>query len=83
MLVASSPDILARDGGDLWDSGRVASDQSIHVEYAGKPLGSRMLCFWKVRAWDASGQPSAWSKPARWTMGLLTQADWGAKWIAY
>jgi alpha-L-rhamnosidase len=83
VLVASSPDGLARDQGDLWDSGRVASDQTIHVEYAGKPLGSRRQCFWKVRAWDNGGQASAWSQPARWTMGLLAPGDWGAKWIAY
>jgi alpha-L-rhamnosidase len=83
VLVASAPDVLAKDRGDRWDSGRVASDQTIHVAYAGKPLGSRMQCFWKVRAWDKSGQASAWSKPAQWTMGLLDRSDWGAKWIAY
>jgi alpha-L-rhamnosidase len=36
VLVASSPDLLAKDQGDLWDSKKVASDQSIQVEYAGK-----------------------------------------------
>ncbi len=56
VLVASSPDVLAKDQGDLWDSRRVASDQTIHVEYAGKPLSSRLQCFWKVRAWD-QGRP--------------------------
>ena len=83
VLVASSFDALARDQGDLWDSGRVASDQTIHVEYAGKPLGSQSQCFWKVRAWDQGGLASAWSKPGHWTMGLLAPADWKAKWIAY
>ena len=30
--------VVGREGGDadLWDSGRVESDQSIHVKYAGK-----------------------------------------------
>ncbi len=84
VLVASTPETLAKDQGDLWDSGRVTSDQTIHVEYAGKPLASRTQCFWKVRAWDKTGQPSPWSKPARWTMGLLKTEDWGgAKWIAF
>ena len=41
VLVASTPELLANDQGDLWDSGRVESDQTIHVEYAGKPLVSR------------------------------------------
>ena len=34
--------------GDLWDTGKVNSDQSIQVEYAGKPLGSRMRCWWRT-----------------------------------
>jgi alpha-L-rhamnosidase len=82
VLVASTPDVLAKDQGDLWDSGRVASDQSVHVEYAGTPLGSRMRCCWKVRAWDKDGRPSTWSQPAFWTMGLLQPSDWQGKWIA-
>ena len=82
VLVASTAETLAHDQGDLWDSGRVTSDQTLHVQYAGKPLGSRMQCFWKVRVWDKAGQPSPWSKPATWTMGLLKRSDWQAQWIA-
>ena len=81
LLVASSPELLARDTGDLWDSGRVASDRSIHVEYGGKPLASRMRCHWKARIWDENGHPSDWSRPALWTMGLLGPEDWKAQWI--
>ena len=81
ILVASTPEALARDKADLWDSARVASDESAHVVYGGRPLGSRAACFWKVRLWDRDGQPSAWSEPARWTLGLLEPADWQAKWI--
>ncbi len=81
VLVASSPELLSRENGDLWESGKVASDQSIQVEYAGKPLESRMRCFWKVRVWDKDGKVSTWSQPALWTMGLLHPADWEAKWI--
>ena len=71
ILVASTPEKLAADEGDLWDSGRVASDQSTQVVYAGKPLLSRTRCHWKVRLWDAEGNPTAYSKPAVWSMGLL------------
>ena len=81
VLVASAPDLLARDQGDLWDSGKVTSDQNILVEYAGKPLESRQRCHWKVRAWDKDGTVSVWSDGATWTMGLLTRASWNAKWI--
>ena len=82
VLVASTLELLAKDQGDLWDSGKVVSDQSSQVEYVGKPLGSRMRCFWKVRVWDVDLNLSAWSEPAFWTMGLVDPKEWeAAKWI--
>ena len=81
--VARSAEQLGHGAADLWDSGKIASDQSIHVAYAGSPLGSRQECFWQVRVWDKSGEPTAWSKPATFSMGLLAPTDWQAKWIGY
>lgn len=81
VLVASSLAKLHADWGDLWDSGKVESDQSIHVRYAGQPLRSHQVCYWKVRVWDKNGRPTPWSGPARWTMGMLEPSDWKAKWI--
>ncbi len=81
VLVSSSPQQLSAAEGDLWDSGRVESDQSIQVEYSGAPLRSGRRCHWKVRAWDAGGQPSPWSEPGTWTMGRLHSGDWSARWI--
>ena len=83
VLVASSPELLARGEGDLWDSGKTASGRSIQVEYGGKPLAGLAKCYWKVRVWDADDRPSRWSEPARWSMGPLCEEDWGgAEWIA-
>lgn len=81
VLVAGTDEALSQDTGDLWDSGRVDSDQSVHVVYAGRPLKSRESCYWKVRVWDKNGNASAWSQPAFWSMGLLDPSDWKAKWI--
>ena len=78
---ATSPAKLAKKP-DLWDTGRVESDRSIQVEYAGKRLASGMDVYWRVRAWDQDGVPSPWSETARWTMGLLGADDWEAKWLA-
>ena len=80
VLVASSPETLAKDTGDLWDCGKIASDDSIHAVYGGKALVARTACYWKVRTWDRDGHPSAWSDPACWTVGLSPQ-DWQARWI--
>lgn len=81
VLVASNQESLTRDNGDLWDSGKVASNQSIQVEYVGKPLTSRTRCYWKVCIWDKNDRPSSWSQTAQWTMGLLDPQDWQAVWI--
>ena len=81
VLVASTPQLLAQDKGDLWDSGKINSDEQNQIEYSGKALESRMACYWKVRIWDKDGQMSAWSKPSQWTMGLLNPGDWLAQWI--
>ena len=82
ILVASSRESLAEDRGDLWDSGRIASDQTTFVRYAGRPLASSQRVFWKVCAWDRDGHVTPWSEPAKWTMGLLAPGDWKGVWIA-
>src|ERR1700690_1691903 len=81
ILVASSEKLLKNDEGDLWDSGRVASDETVNIVYTGKPLRSGGQCFWKVKVWDKNGKASKWSTPARWSMGLLEPGDWRGKWI--
>ena len=81
MLVASTEAGLARGEGDLWNSGRVSSADSIHVVYNGKALQSRALCYWKVRVWDREGRPSPWSATGRWEMALLAPSDWTAAWV--
>jgi alpha-L-rhamnosidase len=83
VLAASSEEKLQAGAADLWDSGKIASDQSIQLPYRGKPLVSRQQVYWKVRVWDKSGQPSAYSQPAKWEMGLLSPKDWTARWIGY
>ncbi len=82
LLVASSPAKLAAGQGDLWTSGKVASNASIMVPYAGKALTSRMAAYWKVKVYTTKGE-SAWSTPAKWSMGLLLPSDWKAKWIGW
>ena len=83
VLAASSPDILSKDQGDLWDSGKVQSDATAGTAYNGIPLTSRARCYWKVQTWDQDDRPSGWSPVSQFTMGLLNPGDWKAKWISY
>lgn len=82
ILVASTAEKLAQNEGDLWNSGKVSSDESIHVQYNGQALSSRMRCFWKVKAWTTAGE-SEWSATNSWTMGLLNYKDWPKGWIGF
>lgn len=82
VLVASSLEKLAANEGDLWDSGRVNSDESLYVPYGGRALKSNQRCFWKVKVYTANGE-SEWSEPASWGMGLLGETHWGGRWIGW
>lgn len=81
VLVASSLQKLQLDNGDVWNSGKVRSDQMSQVDYAGKLLLSGHIYWWKVKMWNATGKESVWSEPANWTMGMLNVNDWKAHWI--
>jgi alpha-L-rhamnosidase len=81
VMAASSRERLDRNTGDLWDSGKVAGDETAAVVYKGKTLTSGGDCFWKVRVWDNKDGVSEWSRPAHWSAGLLTPSDWKAQWI--
>lgn len=82
---------------DVWDSGKVESDQSVHVVYGGKPevgsqkpegtggaapLKARGRYFWAVKTWDQAGAESPWSEGAFFEMGLLSTRAWKAQWIS-
>ncbi|RKD19611.1 alpha-rhamnosidase [Pelobium manganitolerans] len=82
VLVASSAEKLAQNEGDLWNTGKVNSSESIYVKYNGKELTSRGKCFWKVKIWTNVGE-SEWSKTNFWTMGLLYYKDWPKAWIGF
>lgn len=82
IMCASSATLLQNDTADIWDSGKVDSAQSVHIEYAGPALQSRQRVYWKVRVWDSCGDMSEWSEIRWWEMGLLSKDEWKASWIA-
>ena len=81
ILVASSLEGLKANHGDLWDSGKVASNATSNIVYGGQPLASRQECYWKVQSFDRDGNAGTWSGPAHWEMGLLSAADWDSSWV--
>ncbi len=83
IIIASTPEILAQGEGDVWDSGLVRSTASQHTPYEGPPLAPKTRYWWRVRVWDKNEQPSAFSEPAMWSMGPMSEDDWAAAWIGY
>ncbi len=83
ILVADNPESLASDKGNLWDSGKIDSDQSVLVNYDGKPFRSSSRYWWKVKVWDKMGHNTSWSESSWFETGLLQDSDWrDAHWIS-
>jgi alpha-L-rhamnosidase len=79
--VAGSLPALTNNLGYLWDTGKVTTNQTAQIAYAGAALASHQVCYWRVQVWDQNGLSSGWSTPASWSMGILTTAEWTAQWI--
>ena len=78
--------IVSGTKGSIWKSGKVMSDRSVHVPYAGTALQSGKKYTWEVRVWDNNGKPTPWSEPAFFQTAFLKPSDpmaigWKAKWI--
>ena len=84
ILVADDSSFLRINKGNVWDSKKNASSQSINIPFKGKKLIPAKTYYWKVMVWDNQKKASAWSPISSWQMGLPTKQDWkGAKWIGY
>jgi alpha-L-rhamnosidase len=81
ILVADNEADLKKDIGNVWNSGMVKSEQSIKIDYAGKPIESRKRYFWKVKIWNEKNKPTLYSESTWWEMALLKKEDWSAHWI--
>ncbi len=79
--VFSNTNLVKDATPDLWDSSKVASDETGLIRYAGKKLEASQQVFWSVQIWDRNDQPSKPTAFQTWTMGLLNAEDWKAKWI--
>jgi alpha-L-rhamnosidase len=82
IVVSTSPSPAFDATAKIWDSGKVASAESVGITYGGTKLEPRTRYYWSVRVWDANGQSSESNESAWWETGLLSE-EWKAKWVAW
>ncbi|MBN2519516.1 MAG: family 78 glycoside hydrolase catalytic domain [Bacteroidales bacterium] len=84
MLIADNPNLLKKDIGNIWDTKKVITNQSINIIYQGQELLPGKEYYWKVKVWDKNGYESGWSEIAKFFTGLFYKENWSeAKWISY
>ena len=69
----------------LWDSGKVASSETLQLAYGGPALSSSERVWWRVTVWDGADTECEGSAPdaAFFEQALLGEAGWaGAEWLA-
>jgi len=82
IVAATTEEKLVSDAPDLWDTGKVVSDQQLHVPYDGKALSPGQRCFWRVEVWDGEDMRSIGSDAAWWEQGIGSPTEWDAQWIS-
>jgi alpha-L-rhamnosidase len=80
ILVAHDPADLVPGRADVWDSGKIASPQSVGIDYDGPAVEPRTRYFWRAQVWDEADRESTWSPARWWETGLLGE-EWTADWI--
>jgi len=84
LVVASTGEKLNAGMYDVYNSSLIKSNQTVLVDYAGKPLKPAQTYYWRVKVWDKNNKPSVWCHTQQFTTGLFSTTDWSnAKWIAY
>ena len=82
LIVSSNENLSKKDVGDIWDSGKVNSQNHINIEYKGQPLVKNTKYYWKVKWWDEKGVESLYSQISSFETAFFEETDWIGKWIS-
>ncbi|MFC2124050.1 family 78 glycoside hydrolase catalytic domain [Bacteroidota bacterium] len=82
ILVSTTEKQLDNEKGDMWDSRKQESNQSVNISYAGLPLQSGTRYYWKVLVWDVNRNPGDYNEQSWFETGKFNPDDWQASWIS-
>ena len=72
--------VVSTDQGEVWNTGKVTSEEQLWIRYQGEPLKSGTFCTWKVKVWTNRGE-TEWTDGGRFSIGLLSESKWSGYWI--
>jgi alpha-L-rhamnosidase len=81
IIVSTSAELIQQEKGDVWDSEKINSNQTIQVHYQGKPLQSMSRYYWAVKTWNGADEASEYSETNWFETGILNPNEWQAQWI--
>src|SRR5689334_16336188 len=81
LIVSDNMNDVANLKGNVWSTGKVATANTINIQYSGTQLQSTKRYYWRVKVYDNKGEGSAWSDVASFETAMLNASDWTAKWI--
>ncbi|NRA38549.1 MAG: alpha-L-rhamnosidase N-terminal domain-containing protein, partial [Planctomycetes bacterium] len=67
---------------ELWDSGKVASNETHHIRYDGEALNELTEYTWTLIIWDANDHASE-KNSASFVTAVFADHQWQAKWMRY
>ncbi|BCI59736.1 family 78 glycoside hydrolase catalytic domain [Solibaculum mannosilyticum] len=81
IVLATDEEDAAQGKGTVWDSGKIAGEDTVDIAYSGPALNSRTTYFWKVTVWSHRGGQAS-SEVHRFSTGIL-DGNWEGQWIGF
>ena len=81
IIVSDSKQEIDGNTGNIWNTGKITSDETVFIRYEGAALKPFTRYFWKVRVYNQTGVASEWSQAAWFETAMLDAFDWKAQWI--
>ena len=81
IIVSSTKTKAENNECDIWDSGKIISEEQSDITYKGIPLESTKDYYWKVCTWNKDNKQSKWSYISRFATGMFQISDWKGKFI--